>query len=325
MEKEKKKKQKVRRYLDGIYCRSEVTDLLKNIQNPEMQNIIEEVADELWEENMEQPPYHHNLEREQYRREAASLLRKIKRHPPYKKIRWAAACVIFIIAIGLGVNSYQSIQTEKTLYTEVSTSFGEKREWTLPDGSKVNLNACTTLRYPERFKGKERRVELIGEAYFQVSRDEKKPFIIKTAGFDVRVLGTCFDINAYENNETALVSVKSGKVQVELPEAMMRLIANEQVQINGQTNEYTKRKEDHHRAMAWLQNTLHYNNTPLHDIIKDLERIYNCRIKFAPNQRFDYRLSGEHDNINLQAVLKSIGHVTGVKYKKEKDYILLYQ
>jgi len=112
---------------------------------------------------------------------------------------------------------------------------------------------------------------------------------------------------------------------VELPEAMMKLVANEQLQINRQSNEYTKRKESYQHAMAWLQNTLHYNKTPLYDVIKDLERIYNCRIKFAPNQQFNYHLSGEHDNINLQAVLKSIGHATGVKYKKEKDYILLYQ
>lgn len=325
MKKEKTKKQKIRHYLDGIYYKSEVSDLLKNMQNPEMQNIIEEVADELWEENREQPPYHSDIEHEQYRREAASLLRKINKRPRYKKIMWTAACIIFLITIGLGVDGYQFTQTEKPLYTEVSTSFGEKKEWTLPDGSKVNLNACTTIRYPEKFTGKERKIELIGEAYFQVSRDEEKPFIIKTTGFDVKVLGTCFDIKAYENNETALVSVKNGKVQVELPEAMMRLVADEQIQINRQSSEYTKRKENHQHAMAWLQNTLHYNNTPLYDVIKDLERIYNCRIKLASNQKFSHRLSGEHDNINLQAVLKSIEHVTGVKYRQEKDYILLYQ
>ena len=78
-------------------------------------------------------------------------------------------------------------------------------------------------------------------------------------------------------------------------------------------------KEKRVTNMQW------HNKTPLYDVIKDLERIYNCRIKFAPNQQFNYHLSGEHDNINLQAVLKSIGHATGVKYKKEKDYILLYQ
>ena len=325
MKKEKAIKQKVRHYLDGIYCKSEVTELLKNMQNPEMQNIIEEVADELWEENMEQPPFHSDIEHEQYRREAATLLKKINKRSSYKKIMWVAACITLIIMIGLGVNSYRFTQIEKPLYTEISTSFGEKKEWTLPDGSKVNLKACTTLRYPERCTEKERKIELTGEAFFQVNRDEKKPFIIKTAGFDVKVLGTCFDVKSYENNETSLVSVKSGKVQVELPEAMMKLVANEQLQINRQSNEYTKRKESYQHAMAWLQNTLHYNKTPLYDVIKDLERIYNCRIKFAPNQQFNYHLSGEHDNINLQAVLKSIGHATGVKYKKEKDYILLYQ
>ena len=85
-------------------------------------------------------------------------------------------------------------------------------------------------------------------------------------------------------------------------------------------------KEKRVTNMQWHGFKTHYTITrPPYMVIKDLERIYNCRIKFAPNQQFNYHLSGEHDNINLQAVLKSIGHATGVKYKKEKDYILLYQ
>ncbi|WP_455587427.1 FecR family protein [Bacteroides sp.] len=325
MKKEKDKRQKIRRYLDGIYSKSEVSDLLKNMQNPEMQDTIDKVAEEMWEESMEQTPYLCDIEHERYKREALTLLRKINKRPSYKRIIWTAACVALMLSIGLGINNYPPTQQKEVLYTAISTSFGEKKEFTLPDGSKVNLNACTTLKYPEQFNGKERKVELTGEAYFQVSKNEKQPFIIQANGFDVKVLGTKFNVKAYAKNETALVSVESGKVQVNLPEAMMRLVANEQVQINTESNEYIKRHEDYKEAMAWMQSKLHYENASLYDVIKDLERYYNCRFKFTADQVFNHRFSGEHDNKSLQAVLQSIEYATGIKSKKEGEYIVLYQ
>ena len=82
-------------------------------------------------------------------------------------------------------------------------------------------------------------------------RNEKKPFIVRTSDFDVKVLGTSFDVKAYPDNEIAQISVESGKVEVDLSDAMMRLVADEQVQINTSSNEYVKKKADHKQVMTW--------------------------------------------------------------------------
>lgn len=87
-------------------------------------------------------------------------------------------------------------------------------------------------------------MELEGEGYFRVHRNEKQPFIVNTHHFDVRVLGTCFDIKAYLSDEVVSVDVESGKVQVDLPEAMMRLSAQERVYINTISGEYNKQHEN---------------------------------------------------------------------------------
>lgn len=121
------------------------------------------------------------------------------------------------------------------------------------------------------------------------------PFIVKTKRLDVRVLGTRFDVKSYSTDEIVSVSVESGKVQVDLPEAMMRLTAKEQVLINTVSGEYSKKTEDRGVAV-WMKGGLRFYSTPIRDVAKELERVYNCRIAFAPGQDFNNLITGEHDN-----------------------------
>ena len=178
--------------------------------------------------------------------------------------------------------------------------------------------------YPDRFADKERRVELEGEGYFRVYHNEKQPFIVNTRHFDVRVLGTCFNVKSYSSDEVVSVDVESGKVQVDLPEAMMRLRAKEQILINTVSGEYNKRYEE--RAVAvWRRGSLRFNSTPIRDVAKELERMYNCRITFTQGQEFNNLISGEHDNKSLEAVLQSFGYTSGIHYKRSGDQVLLYK
>lgn len=167
-------------------------------------------------------------------------------------------------------------------------------------------------------------MELEGEGYFRVYHNEKQPFIVNTRHFDVRVLGTCFNVKSYSSDEVVSVDVESGKVQVDLPEAMMRLRAKEQILINTVSGEYNKRHEE--RAVAvWRRGSLRFNSTPIRDVAKELERMYNCRITFTQGQEFNNLISGEHDNKSLEAVLQSIGYTSGIHYKRSGDQVLLYK
>ena len=322
----KKEKADFRRYLDNMYTREEASQLFDSLRNADHGKLIEELANDVWEESRDRQPVT-DLEREKYKKEARNLLQHIahRKRTLFRRLGVAAASVAAVVCIALGSISYLNhLAEQEVTFAEISTSFGEKKQITLPDGTLLVLNSCSQVRYPDRFTDNVRLVELKGEGFFRVARNETLPFIVKTGHFDVRVLGTHFDVKAYPTDEIVSVSVESGKVQVDLPEAMMRVGAKEQVLINTLSGEYSKRKEERPVAV-WIKGGLRFNSTPIRDVAKELERVYNCRITFAADREFTNLISGEHDNKSLESVLQSIEYISGVKYKKEGRNILLYK
>lgn len=325
MENTKKNKNLYRRYVDDLYTTEDARQLLDSLPNSDDHEILNELSSDIWEEAATQQPLT-DLEREHYKREARQLLKRIehKKRTWFRRIAVVAVSTAAIVCLALGGMHYlKHLNERQIIYMEAATSYGERKQILLPDGTQLTLNSCSHVRYPNNFMGEERRIELEGEGYFQVHRNEKQPFIVSTRRFDVRVLGTCFDIKSYSSDEVVSVEVESGKVQVDLPEAMMRLKGKEQVLINTISGEYSKRREDRPVAI-WKKGGLRFNSTPIRDVAKELERVYNCRITFADGQ-FNNLISGEHDNKSLEAVLQSIEYTSGIRYKKEGNRILLHK
>ncbi|MCD8184041.1 MAG: FecR domain-containing protein [Bacteroides sp.] len=326
MENSKTDKSLFRRYLDDLYTTEDARNLMDELDGAEHGDVFDELATDVWEESATQQPLT-DLEREQYKKEARMLLK----HVEHKKRMWfrriavtvASTAAILCLAFG-GISYFKYIDGQQVSYLEVSTSYGEHKLIHLPDGTQLTLNSCSRVQYPDHFADKERRVKLEGEGYFRVSHNEKQPFIVNTHHFDVRVLGTCFDIKSYLSDEIVSVDVESGKVQVDLPEAMMRLQGKEQIFINTISGEYNKR-HDERTVAVWRKGGLRFNSTPIRDVAKELERVYHCHITFAEGQEFNNLISGEHDNKSLEAVLKSIEYTSGIRYKKEGNRLLLYK
>ncbi|NDV79415.1 DUF4974 domain-containing protein [Dysgonomonas sp. 511] len=320
-------KDKLRRYLDDIYTQDEALQLLHSMKNAENKEVFDEVAANVWKESETQQPAT-DFEREKYRKEAQRLLRHIehRKRTWYRRVAVAAIGAAAVVAIILGsANLFRHINDLQVTYTEISTSFGEKKQVSLPDGTLLILNSCSYVRYPSNFAKDIRKIELEGEGYFNVARNENMPFVVETKRLSVQVLGTQFDVKSYSTDEIISVSVESGKVQVDLPESMSRLVADEQILINTVSGEYSKKKEER-KIAAWIKGSLRFSSTPIGDVAKELERVYNCRITFAANQDFDNLITGEHDNKSLDAVLESIEFISGdIKYKKEGKDILLYK
>lgn len=326
MENNAEEKKKIRRYIDNLYFRKEINGLLETVRRPENADLFDELSGEIWEDSYRFRQTS-RAEHEQYKQEAHRLLRQTgeKKHARLRRALYAAAGIAACLCLLLGGLHYYRLTDERNLtYLQAATASGEKKELVLPDGSRVVLNACSELRYPARFKGKSRRIELTGQAYFEVARNEKMPFTVATPDFDVQVLGTRFDVKAYPYDEILSVNVQSGKVQVNLPEAMMRLTAREQVLINTRSGDYNKKKEAGEVAV-WRKGSLRFDWSPIRDVARELERVYGCRITFAEGQEFNNLISGEHDNQSLESVLESISFVSGVKYKKEGETIVFYK
>ena len=317
----------LKRFVDGLYTRKDADDLLKHFHAGKYNTEISEAMDNVWEE-MEEDEVS-SLQHQQYREEARLLLSRIRK--PEKRFSFIpylryVAIVAVILSIGWG--GFRLIRTnqEKVLtYTEVHVKNGEHKRIILPDGTSVTLNAGSYLRYPREFITDVRRIEMNGEAFFEVTRDEEKPFLIHTKDADVKVLGTSFNVKAFDMDEQLTVSVQTGKVQVDLPEAMMRLLPDEQFVMDKTKGEFQKRNEDARLSTVWIKGGLYFNRTPIRTVVNELVRMYNRTIEFAPGAEYDDYIYGEHDNKSLEAVLKSIQYSTDIKYRIENDKIVLYK
>jgi transmembrane sensor len=316
----------LRRYIDNVYTHEEGIELLKEIRKNENNDILNDLFSEMWEESASCNQAS-GKQRHSYYKEAHHLYINIKR--PYRRwliniSKYAAIAAVIALMAGVGYYFYNERQPQ-TSYLYASTSFGERKQVTLPDGSQVILNSCSRLQYPNKFVGNTRSVRLNGEAFFRVIHKEKKPFFVKTRNFNVKVLGTQFNVKSYPDDEIESIRVKSGKVQVDIPEAMMRIVAKEEVTINTISGEYSKHVVGE-ESYIWFEDnaSLHFDRTPIRDAAHMLERYYHCHITFAPGQRFNNLISGTHDNTNLETVLKSIEFISGVHHKTQGKNILLY-
>lgn len=320
----------LQRYWDNLYTTEDAQRLFDLSKDKDASDITEADDSGLWEESSSPALTPDEQEKEQYRAEARRLLQQLQApapQPERSKTRFVhrllqvAAVVCFVLG---SVYLWDYWRKATVDYLEVATAVNEHRDIMLPDGTRLTLNACSRVRYPEQFLAETREVELEGEGFFSVTHDAAHPFVVKTSRMDVRVLGTRFNVKSYSTDEIIAVEVEEGKVQIDLPEAMMRLKANEQMVCNTSSDVFNKQRMEH-EAATWRKGFLYFDRTPMSDVVKTLERLYGCRIRLAPDQTFDNLISGEHDNPNLESVLQSIEFTSGIHYRKEGNDILLYK
>ena len=231
--------------------------------------------------------------------------------------------LIFIFMLGVGGSAWylrDEFSGEAVIPWLISESpKGQKSLLTLADGSRIYLNSASSISYPETFKADEREVVLSGEAFFEVTKDEKRPFIVRSGNITTRVLGTSFNVQAF-NGKDIHVTVASGTVQVESNKNPVGkafdyviLSPNEQVVYNAGTGLVTK-TVDSARFMAWKNQTLYFENSALEEVATQLERWYNVSIGFN-NEKIKYcRITGQYKDMDVRSVLKSIQYMYRIDY-----------
>lgn len=188
-------------------------------------------------------------------------------------IRIAAVWVLLLIPVG----GYWSYITHSAI--KVSVAYGEKKHLFLPDSSEVWLNAGTSIKYPRKFKKGKRLIQLDGEAYFSVKKDKSKPFIVETKQLHVKVLGTQFNIKAYSNEEKAITTLTSGKVEVSTLQKDTRILTpNKQLVFHTNTSKVEVTEISPSETDSWIKGELIFSNAPLKEIIQTLERHFNIPI-----------------------------------------------
>jgi len=163
----------------------------------------------------------------------------------------------------------------------ISTPRGGQYQVSLPDGTKVWLNAATTLKYPYAFAKNERLVELNGEAYFEVSKDHTRPFRVKTASQTVEVLGTHFNINAYTDETAVKTTLLEGAVKVSTALANVTLHPGEQSRLNNNSSRLSVDQQvDLDKEMAWKNNIFSFDNDDLQTVMRQISRWYDVDVVY---------------------------------------------
>ena len=240
---------------------------------------------------------------------------------PFMKI---AASIVLLMSVGVLLYlNFLSPGVQTMAMVELTTQPGETRSITLADGTKITLNAASTLTYPESFGDDSRKVTLDGEAFFDVARDESRPFSIASQGLSTTVLGTSFNIKAYKE-EPVVVSVSTGKVQVADNRHKVLLKPNEQVIYDLGTRALTKSAIDAAATRRWMEGIIEFKNTPLDEAAKVLSRQFNVSITFENKALQQCTISGKYVNETLTNILESIKFIKKIEYRFEgKNKVVL--
>ena len=197
-----------------------------------------------------------------------------------------------ISASGSGVTYASGVESESVVYNKLEIPRGGEFCLTLSDGTRVWLNSETSIQYPVAFGAKERRVFVQGEAYFEVAKDANKPFTVQFMSSSVTVLGTSFNIRAYPEEKRSQTTLAEGSVRIYSPGSSMLLKPGEQVEVNALSGEMVKREVEVKSFTSWKDGRFVFEQQPLEDIMRTLERWYDIRVIFEDEGAKRISLSG---------------------------------
>lgn len=237
-----------------------------------------------------------------------------------------AASVTAIFSAGYIFRKQLDNWLNPVTYQETIALNGEIKLITLPDGTTICLNAGSRLRYPDKFKQNTREVNLTGEAFFKVAHDSSKPFIIYSGKIKTTVLGTSFNVKAYNEDKSVKITVVSGKVGV-VPTISKKpavLLTSNMQMVYNKTSQtvLTEKIDDASSVISWQQGKLQYHNTPLFDVLADVQRKYNVEIR-ADKNLLNCTLYADFNNMPLEKVLKLTEALINAHFKKDGNVYTL--
>ncbi len=223
-----------------------------------------------------------------------------------------------------GLLSYNTVgnKSSEVVYNTISTPRGGQYQLMLADGSKVWLNAASSLRFPASFVGKERKVELLGEAYFEVAKNAAMPFKVKVHGMEVEVLGTHFNINSYDNESMVRTTLLEGSIKINKDDKSSLLKPGQQAQMNEAGEIKIISNVDVEEAIAWKEGKFQFDKADIHAIMRQLARWYDVEVEYKGNVSSHFGGTISRD-VNLSQVLNML-HLTGeVNFKIEGKKVVV--
>jgi transmembrane sensor len=244
----------------------------------------------------------------------------------------AAVSALVVVSMALFlVLKNQSGKPEVDSWQKTVNAFSASNKikpFQLPDGTQVWLNTRSTLSLSPDFMGEAREVYLDGEAYFDVVEDVNRPFIVHTHDIKVKVLGTAFTVKSYKDDHTSEATLVRGKVQVEqhnlLDKDLMQLSPNEKAIYTRSSHELVKKVVAAEELVQWREGVLKFEEEPIQNVIKALERWYDVKIILTEEQVASCRLTATIDKESIVETLDLLKSTTGIDYSRTEREIVVH-
>jgi len=237
----------------------------------------------------------------------------------WKNVLKYAAILVFVLATSIVTYQKFSVDDKQTL---VQTTYGEHKEIELPDGSLVWLNASSKLSY---FEASPREIYLEGEAYFEVAKDKKHPFIVSTKDkLNVKALGTSFNVKAYTKTDLTETILFTGKVEVSSDKYFkdrILMLPKDKVTFSKKNNKVVKSKAEFMTSsIAWKEGRIAFKNKPFKEIANDLSIQYNVKISFKNKKTSNSKFTGSFDkSTSVTEILETLKLSKHFEYEKLED------
>jgi transmembrane sensor len=221
------------------------------------------------------------------------------------------AAAILIVAFGL---SYLLFFILKSPLAETSTEANVQSEINLPDGSHVWIHSSSKIQYPKKFNKDKREVFLDGEAYFEITKDPTKPFIVHTHEATTQVVGTSFDLRNYKGEKHVELTVFSGKV-IFGSSKKVEVISGSRVVFEKNSGELRQNQVKGFNSLAWKTKRLQFEDTPLDEVLVDLARYFTVPFEMKTKDKLNCHFSGNFNNPQLEDMLKALSFSMNIKFQ----------
>lgn len=240
-------------------------------------------------------------------------------------VQAAAVVVLSLLFSGIynSVNHGKNlINSSNIVYQEIKASFGTQAKVELADGTTVFLNSGSKLRFPQSFDNQTQRLVILdGEGYFNVAKNPDLPFIVQTNQLDVKVTGTTFNVNAYDDNPYVDIALVEGSVvlvdkNLELNKKLMDLSPNQVATLNCSSRELSKQDvNDLYKYTAWINGRIVFYDDPIQTVVKKLEKWYNVEIAIADKSLENYSFTGTFIDESLEQILTILSHTSPMTFE----------
>jgi len=304
---------RIKRFLQGQMTSAEAADFIDWLTSNKSEIDLDRLMQSGWDENLEHPDWNEKKLAQRVQIEIARRSKNNKKHNKQVYIDWRKLAASIIILFSVSAFWYFSdvpiqednIKASTHIITK-KTEIGQKLTVTLPDGTKVKLNANSRIDYHEVFSDTLRLVNLKGEAFFEVKENPAQPFVVKTDHLEARVLGTSFNVKSAQTNQPEAISLMTGKLLVDNHKQQIFLKPGEKAVYQHTKNSLEKKNWDYKSDLAWIDGILYFDDNTFDQVLNKLTNWYGVQFSLQGQPETVKHYSAAFENESLENVLLNL-------------------